>query len=183
MVLILLGLILFTWPHLMKEYTPALRARLGEGQAKPLVAVTSLLAIVLMVLGYRMADTVFVYAPPAWGQHLNNLLMLFAVAMFGAANSKSRLRGLVRHPMFTGTILWGCAHLLVRGDAASILLFGGMIAWAVAGWIVSNRNHPDYTPYSGGTLKSDLILAVITVVVYIVILLIHGWVGPNPLPM
>ncbi|WP_010137376.1 NnrU family protein [Oceanicola sp. S124] len=183
MALILLGLVLWTWPHLMKEYTPGLRAGLAEGSAKGLVAVSAFLAVALMVLGYRSAETIFVYAPPAWGQHLNNLLMLFAVALFGGAHSKGHLKHYVRHPMFAGTIVWGVAHLLVRGDAASILLWGGMILWAVAGWIVTNRRHPGYVAPIGGTLKGDVILAVITVVVYVVIVLIHSLVGPNPLPM
>ncbi|MGR3453870.1 NnrU family protein [Pseudooceanicola sp.] len=182
MLLIALGLILWTWPHMMKEYTPGLRARIGDKAARPLVAVVALVAIVLMVLGYRSAEGGFVYAPPVWGQHLNNLLMVFAVAMFGVGHSKSRLRRHIRHPMFTGTILWGVSHLLVRGDSASVLLFGGLIVWAVAGWIVTNMRRP-WTRYEGGSLAGDLRLAVITVVLYAVIVLIHAWLGPNPLPM
>lgn len=182
MLLIALGLILWTWPHVMKEFTPGLRARIGDKVARPLVAVVALLAIVLMVIGYRGATGSFVYAPPAWGQHLNNLLMLFAVAMFGASHSKSHLRAWVRHPMFAGTILWGISHLLVRGDSPAILLFGGLIAWAVLAWVVTNARHA-YVPFTGATVKGDIRLAVITVVLYAVIVLIHSWVGPNPLPM
>ncbi|QOL82966.1 NnrU family protein [Pseudooceanicola spongiae] len=183
MALILIGLILWTWPHMMKEYTPGLRAQQSEKLARPLVAVIALVAIVLMVIGYRSADVSPVYAPPVWGQHLNNLLMVFSVLMLGTSHSKSRLRGMLRHPMFLAVILWGVAHLLVRGDVAALLLWGGMIVWAVAGWIVTNARHPDYIPYSGGKLAGDIRLAVITVVVFVVIVLIHGWVGPSPLPM
>ncbi|MBR9763613.1 MAG: hypothetical protein GYB53_08840 [Rhodobacteraceae bacterium] len=183
MALILLGLILWTWPHLMKEYTPGLRAGLSDGTAKGLVAVSAVVAIVLMVLGYRSADTIVVYAPPAWGLHLNNLLMLFAVGLFGGSHSSGHLKQYVRHPMFAGTILWGVSHLLVRGDAASILLWGGMILWAVASWIVTNRRNPGYVRPTSGTVKGDVILVVATVVAYIVIVLIHALIGPNPLPM
>ncbi len=182
MLLIALGLILWTWPHVMKEYTPGLRARIGDKTAKPLVAVVALAAIVLMVLGYRSAEYIHVYAPPAWGQHLNNLLMLFAVAMFGVGHSKSRLRRHIRHPMFVGTILWGISHLLVRGDAASVLLFGGLIVWAVLGWIVTNARR-DWDRYQNGTLAGDIRLAVITIVLYAVIVALHMWLGPSPLPM
>lgn len=182
MALILLGLVLWTWPHVMKEYTPGLRAGLSDGTAKGLVAVTAVVAIVLMVLGYRSADVIFVYAPPAWGQHLNNLLMLFSVALFGAAKGTSHLRAWVRHPMFAGTILWGVSHLLVRGDVASILLFGGMILWAVAGWVMTNRRQAAPAPIVPSA-KKDAILIVATLVAYALIVLIHGLVGPNPLPM
>lgn len=182
MALIVLGLLLWTWPHMWKELTPGLRARLPDGAAKGIVALTSLGAIVLMVIGYRGAEIVPLYTPPSWGMHLNNLLMFIAVGMFGVGNSKSRLRGAIRHPMFTGTILWGIAHLLVNGDLASVVLFGGMILWAVLGWIVTNARVHDFVPYAGGSLKGDIRLAIITLVVFVVIVIIHTWLGYRPIP-
>ena len=47
-------------------------------------------ASVLMVVGFRRAPFVPVYDPPAWGIHLNNLLMLGAVVLMGAGHSKGR---------------------------------------------------------------------------------------------
>lgn len=183
MALIILGLILWTWPHLMKEYSPALRARMGEKKAKPLVALSVLLAIVLMVIGYKTAEFVPLYTPVYEARHATYLLLVLAVAAMGLGHSKSHLRGKIRHPMFTGVILWGVGHLLVRGDLASVVLFGGMILWALAGWIVTNRNNPGYTPWRGGSLAGDLRLLLITIVAFVVIVLIHGWVGPQPLPI
>ncbi|WP_196222718.1 NnrU family protein [Pseudooceanicola algae] len=180
MALIVLGLVLWTWPHLMSEYTPGLRAGLSEKKARPLVAIIALLAIVLMVIGYRGADYIPVYDPPAGARHATYLLMVLAVAAMGLGHSKSRLKRWIRHPMFTGAILWGTAHLLVRGDLASVLLFGGMILWAVAGWVVTNARHPEYSPPTGGSMAGDLRLAVITLVLFVVIVLIHGWLGPQP---
>jgi uncharacterized membrane protein len=34
----------------------------------------------------------------------------------------------VRHKQLTGVKAWAVAHLLVNGDLASILLFGGLLA-------------------------------------------------------
>lgn len=183
MFLIVLGLLLWTWPHLMKEYTPGLRGRLSEQQAKPMVAVSAVLAIVLMVLGYRSADFVPLYTPVFEARHATYLLLVLAVVSFGMAKSKSHLRGWVRHPMFLGTIFWGLGHLLVRGDLASVVLFGGMILWAVAGWIVTNRRNPGHQRWTGGSVAGDLRLLAISVVVFVVIVVIHGWLGPKPFPM
>jgi uncharacterized membrane protein len=41
------------------------------------------------------------------------------------------LRGKLRHPQLLAVKTWAVAHLLVNGDLASIMLFGGLLAWAV----------------------------------------------------
>lgn len=38
-----------------------------------------------------------------------------------------------RHPMMWGIALWAAVHLLARGDAASLIFFGGFLAVALAG--------------------------------------------------
>ena len=84
----------------------------------------------LIVIGYRAAPFVAVYTPPAWTIHVNNLAMLGAVLLFGAGHPRGRVRTWLRHPMLTGVIIWALAHLLVNGDLASIVLFGGLGLWA-----------------------------------------------------
>lgn len=38
-----------------------------------------------------------------------------------------------RHPMLVGTLLWGLAHIPANGDAASIILFGGIVVLSIGG--------------------------------------------------
>jgi uncharacterized membrane protein len=45
---------------------------------------------------------------------------------------KGMLR-ITRHPFLWGVAIWALGHLLVRGDAASILLFGSLLALALFG--------------------------------------------------
>tara|TARA_R110002124_G_scaffold107409_1_gene259825 strand:- start:23355 stop:23903 length:549 start_codon:yes stop_codon:yes gene_type:complete len=180
MLLIFLGLVLWFYPHLMKSLTPGLRASMPDKAAKGLVAVTALLSIVLMVIGYRTAEAGYVYTPPEWGKPLNNLLMLIAVAMFGVGHSKSRLRGIIRHPMFLGTGLWAVSHLLVRGDGAAVLLFGGLLFWSIVGVIVAGRSPHQPAGYTPGGLRSEVILAVITLVIYGLIVGVHFAFGLSP---
>ncbi len=182
MTLIILGLILWTYPHLMKEITPGLRAKLPEGPGKGIVAISAFVAVALMVIGYKGAQFSEVYSPPSWGQHANNLLMILAVVLIAAAHSKSRLRRYIRHPMLTGSLVWGLAHLLVRGDLASVVLFGGIILWSLFAMAITNKRAHAYVPFAGGSAKGDLRLALISIAVFAVIALIHTFLGYSPFP-
>jgi hypothetical protein len=46
--------------------------------------------------------------------------------------------------------------------------------------MVINRAEPAPAPFTGGSLKGDIRLAVISIVVYAVIVGIHIWIGPSP---
>ncbi|MCA0042650.1 NnrU family protein [Celeribacter litoreus] len=183
MSLLILGLLIWSGSHLFKRLLPEPRAALGDKKSPALVATGNLIGVVLMVVGYRMSETYDLYALPPFLRHLNNLLMLGAVILFGLGNSKSRLRGKMRHPMLTGVIVWGVAHLLVNSDAASLVLFGGMIVWAFAEMILINRAAPAPERYADGTVKGDLKLVLISVVVFAVIAGIHTWLGYSPFPI
>lgn len=183
MLLIALGLILWTWPHLMKRLTPGLQDRLGDKVAKPVVALASVLAIVLMVIGYRGASGDLLYTPPAWGIHLNNLLNLIAIALLGAGQSKSHLRNLTRHPMNLGVLVWCVAHLLVRGTAEAVLLWGGLALWSLLAIALTDRAAREKPAFTGATVAGDIRLAVITLVLYAVIVGLHMLFGLHPVPM
>lgn len=181
MTLLIIGLLLWSVAHLFKRLAPNLRARLGN-TAKGGVAVALFVSIVLMVLGYRSADTATLWALPAWTTHVNNTLMLLAVALLGLGNSKSRLRGTLRHPMLLGVLTWAVAHLLVNGDLASLVLFGGLGLWSLFQMTAINARQPNWDRWTGGSFVGDIRLGVITVVVYGVIIAIHSWIGLSPIP-
>ena len=180
MIWLVLGVVLWTLSHWFKRIAPGARASMGNG-GRGLVAVASLGAIVLMVIGYRAADPTPLWYV-SWGIHLNNLAMIVAIVLMGVGQSKSRLRGMIRHPMLTGAVIWALSHLLVNGDTPSLILFGGMAVWALGSILLINRAETDYQPFTGGTAKGDLRLFVISAVVFVVITLIHGWIGPSPFP-
>jgi len=181
--LLIFGIVLWWGAHLFKRVAPARRAsmteKMGEAARGP-IAFTILISIVLMVIGYRNSDFIPVYDPPSWGRHANNLLMLLAVVLLGLGSSKSRARRLMRHPMLTGMLVWAVAHLLVNGDQDSILLFGSLGIWTVVTMLVINRAEPEWTRFAGGSVKGDIRLAVISLVVFAVISGIHIWLGYNP---
>ena len=130
MTLLTLGVILWAAAHFFKRLAPGVRAPMGD-KGKGLVAVAIVASLLMMIFGYRGAEFIHVWAPPTWTVHLNNLMMLIAVFVYGMSATKGRLRGKMRHPQLTAVKIWAVAHLLVNGDLASIILFGGMLAWAV----------------------------------------------------
>lgn len=181
MIWLIVGLLLWSGLHLMKRLAPKLRRGLGPS-GKGLVAAGSLIGLVLMVIGYRMAEPRFLWAAPAWAFHLNNLLMLIAVLLLGLSHSKSRLRAKLRHPMLLAALVWAAAHLLVNGDLPSLILFGGLGLWALVQMLLINRAEPRYVPPANLTAKGDAIWLVASLVAFGAIGYLHGLVGPSPFP-
>jgi len=185
MTLLILGVLLWSFAHLFKRLLPGIRAMLDDKLgtwSKILFAVPLVVSVVLMVIGYQNAGPAVRYTGPDWLIHLNNTMMLGAVALFGVGNSKSHARQWFRHPMLYGFATWAVAHLLVNHDLASILLFGGLLVWAIAEVMLINKQEAGVTRYTGGSLKGDLKLAAISIVLYLVIIALHIWAGVWPLP-
>lgn len=180
-VLLILGVALWWAAHLFKRFMPGRRAAMGDA-GKGAVAGALAVSILLMIFGYRMTDTIFVRSPPLFMVHINNLLVLIGIWMMSPAGTKGRLLNNVRHPMLGGFMLWAFAHLLVNGDLASIILFGGLLAWAVVEVIVINKSEPDWTPGEPGTYSKDAMFFVASIVLLGIIGYVHGLVGPSPFP-
>ncbi len=179
MIWLILGLVLWVAGHAFKRVMPGVREGMGD-KGKGVSAVIILAGVVLMVIGYRGWYSDIAYVPPSWGLHLNNLLMLIAVILFGLGSSKSTFRGHLRHPMLAGLATWAVAHLLANGDWASVVLFGGLGLWALAEMVVINRAEPDWERPEPGTMGGTLKLFVISGVLYVVIAGIHTWLGYWP---
>mgnify|MGYP000653785400 FL=1 len=180
MAYLILGLVLWTAGHFFKRLAPDMRAGMGNA-GKGVAAAIILAGLVLMIIGYRGAEFINLWYPPAWTVHLNNLLMLLAVFVYGMSATRGRLRGKMRHPQLVAVKIWAVAHLLVNGDLASVILFGGMLAWAVAQVIVINRTEEWVRPEPGKASK-DILLVVITLVLFGVMTGIHNWLGVWPFP-
>ena len=179
MTLLILGLILWFAAHLFKRLAPAARARMGN-KAKGPIALTILAGVALMILGYRMAALTPVYTPLPGIGHLNNLIMLMALFSFGMSAGKGLLADKIRHPMLSGMVLFAIAHLLVNGDLASIILFGGLGLWAILEMILINRANANWDRPAPGNLKGDIKNLIITLVLFGAITGIHIWLGHNP---
>ena len=135
---LILGLVLFLGAHSVRVFAEgwrtSMRARLGENAYQGLYAVASLVGLVLIVVGYGAArqQPVLLWLPPVWTRHLAALLTVPAFILLVAAYVPgNRIKAKVHHPMVLSVKVWALAHLLVNGNLADVLLFGGFLLWAV----------------------------------------------------
>jgi uncharacterized membrane protein len=176
MIWLVAGVFLWTVAHLFKRIAPDQRASLGDA-GKGLVALLVIGSIVLMVLGFRASD-----AAIFWDRHpmtvgINNLLMLIAVYLMVASSFPVRVKSIIRHPQLASVKIWALAHLLVNGDTASFILFGGLFLWALVSVIVINRaGKPALPQIEFSAVKEGAALA-ISLIVFGGIAWLHGYLG------
>lgn len=180
MTLLIVGLLLWFASHLLKRLAPGLRAAMGDMPGKLVVTGLSFMSLYLMVKGFRQADFIEVWNLPAFLTHINNLAMLIAVYLVNLGYSQGVMRTRIRHPMLTATKIWAIAHLLVNGDLASILLFGGIFVWALVDLILINRQEPVWNRPAAGPVRNDLIYGAASVAMFALIVRIHTWLGHWP---
>ena len=179
MVLLISGVALWWAAHLFKRVAPERRAALGD-KGKGLVAVLLVLSVFMMARGYGQAE-----GPVWWGRSpattgINNLLMLLAFYLYAADGMGTRVTAWIHHPQLTGFSLWAVAHLLVNGDLASFVLFGGLLVWALVEIMLLNRAGAWKRRTGPFPARKEIMAAVGAVVVMLVVGLIHGWIGPWP---
>ena len=169
------GLIVFHGVHLVPtrpSFREALRARLGAGSYQALFSLVSFAGLALIVWGYGEARTLGrmnpqLWVPPVWTKHITYLLMLPAFILLAAAYIPSRIRTAAKHPMLAAIKLWAFGHLLVRGDLASLLLFGSFLAFGVYDRIsVKKRGALGPLGAAAGTARGDVFAIVAGLVAY-----------------
>ncbi|MGD9829245.1 MAG: NnrU family protein [Hyphomicrobiaceae bacterium] len=171
MLIMTLGLALFVLIHLVPT-APELRSglvqRMGEGAYKGLFSLVALAGFALIVAGYAKGKHIGVWTPPAWGRHATMALMLPVFPLLVMAYLPGRFSARVRHPMITAVKLWALAHLLVRGDLKSLILFGGLLAWAVYDRIsLKSRERAGLVTIRSGPARNDVIALVIGLALYL----------------
>lgn len=179
MLLLILGLVIFFAVHIVPT-VPDLRQglvhRFGEGAFKAAFSVVSLAGFALIVYGYHKLQinpgkNVVLWDPPTWTRHLAMLLMLPALILLVASQIPSRIRTAAKHPMLAAIKIWALAHLLANGDLASLLLFGGFLAFAVYDRIsVKRRAYAGRLGAAEGGPLNDLIVVVLGVALYALII-------------
>lgn len=189
MLWLIVGLVIFLGVHSLsivnRDFRNQMVARLGEIPWKIVYSLVALAGFVLLVKGYGMArmDPVIVYSPPSWTRHLTMLLMLPVFPMFFAAHLPGRIKSTLKHPMLAATKLWALAHLIANGGLHDIILFGGLLAWAVVDRI-SVKRRVDTPAVVVGKTSNDIIAIVVGLAVYVgFVVWAHGaWIGVPLVP-
>lgn len=176
---LILGVLLWSVMHLIPaaaaDFRNSMVGKLGEKGWKALFALVMVLSIYLIISGWRATLPEFLYVPPTWGRHAASLLVLIGFILFAASHGQSNIKRFIRHPQLTGVISWGIGHLLANGESRSIVLFGGLLLWAVLEIVLLNRRDGAWQKPAPAPLKKDIIVVVIGFVVYAVIAAAHQW--------
>lgn len=177
MALLIAGVVLWSITHLLPSVAPAVRSnlagKLGEGPYKGLFALDIVIALVLIVYGWKSATAAYVYTPPLFGSPVIHLLMLLALILFAASSAPTNIKRYIRHPQMMAVILWGVAHLLSNGDGRSVTLFGGLTAWAILEMVFINRRDGAWQKPESKPIAADLITVVIGILLFTALLYFH----------
>ena len=179
MLILILGVTLWWAAHVFKRVAPERRAALGERGAGLIAAVLGV-SVLLMIIGYRMADTAYLWSRAGWATPVNNLLMVVSLYLVTPGPKKGALFYRMRHPMLTGFFVWTVAHLLVNGDSASLVLFGGLGLWALASMVIINRAAPEWAPNEKGAIGKDIMFFAIAILLTGIFGSIHALFGLTP---
>jgi uncharacterized membrane protein len=166
--MMLLGMVLFLGVHSVRIFADggreSLIRRLGPGAYKGLYSLASIAGFVLIVWGYGLTRTapVDLWMPPVWTRHVAALLTIPAFVLLAAAYVPgTAIKAAVGHPMVMGVKVWAFSHLIANGRLADVVLFGGLLAWAVLLYIASRkRDRRTGTRYVSGPVSRDVIAIV-----------------------
>ena len=153
---LLAATVLFVGGHFLLSSAPVRRAllqRLGSNAFQALYALAILSAFLWMLFSYGEAPFVNLWYPApalAWIPQLLMPLAFFGIVAGLTTASPTAVGGqkllsempqtaargiftITRHPFLWGTTLWAVSHLLVNGDAASIILMIGIAVLSLGG--------------------------------------------------
>ena len=176
MLLLTAGVGLWSLAHWVKRLAPALRDKLGNG-GKGLIAVAILASVAMMVVGYGQAEGSFYWGRSPAMVGINNLLMLLALYLMVAATTRAWVTGVIRHPQLTAMKSWAVAHLLVNGDTPSLVLFGGLLAWAVVSVILINKSEPNPARVVTTSAGREVSTGLVTIIAYGAVSFLHISLG------
>jgi uncharacterized membrane protein len=132
-------------------------ARIGQGPYMGLFVILSWIGLIWVGWAYagvrHEAENRFFWGPTPATRHIQLGVQLLAMLLIvpglttrnptavrseGALERPDVVRGMVRitrHPFLWGVAVWAAGHLMVNGDLASFVLFGGLLFVALVGTV------------------------------------------------
>jgi uncharacterized membrane protein len=143
MIFLALGIILFFVLHSLSAI-PRLKAmlklRYGRKAYGTAFGIASLLALAVLVLGWRSSESVAVYDSTTLGWYASLVLNFVGFLCLGIFLFRGNFRQVLRFSFDLAMIFWAAGHLFANGDLASVILFGGLLLGSIAHILVAISN-------------------------------------------
>ncbi len=157
----------FVAAHLVLSSDPfrsRLVAKIGERPFIGLYSALVALPFIWMIAAYRKAPIDYLWIAPVGIKHITLTVMIVAAILAVAAISRNNpavagatppkladgpkgIFRITRHPLMWCVALWAITHVMATGDAASVILFGGLATLAIFGSLHSDsRKRRQYGP-------------------------------------
>jgi len=180
-VLIVLGLVIWSAVHLIPAAAPGLKAKwvqaLGPYGYKGSFSLLIIGAVVLMVMGWRHSLPIYLYTLSDTIDRTTIGIMAFAAVLFVAAKLPTRIKRIIRHPQLTGVAFWALAHLLANGDSRSVTLFGGLLLWSIVEIALINRREGPWIKPPPSGLLYDLIVLALGAALFSGLIFVHPYLS------
>lgn len=184
MELLISGLLMWSLVHFVPSLMPGLKqswkGALGEGGYMGSFSLLLIVSLVMIVFGWKAITPTLVYVSDPALRPVGIALMVLALVLFVASKPPSSIKRFLRHPQLSGVVVWSIAHLLMNGDSRSVVLFGGMLVWAVLEMIFINRREGAWLKPEAPGLIGDIKVIVIGVVVYGIVAWLHPYLAGVP---
>ncbi len=172
-----MGILVFLGVHSIsivnEPWRDRMVSKLGIWSWKGIYSLVSFFGFILIVRGYETVsyDSIVLYTPPLWLQHLSLLLMLPVFPLLVAAYFPGRIKAVTKHPMLLSVKFWSVAHLLASGSLPGVILFFSCLGWAV--WDRISLQHRQTRPVPGAPPSpvNDIIACVIGLGLYLAFVL------------
>jgi uncharacterized membrane protein len=160
---VVLAAVAFVGGHFVLSSGPirnVLVRRIGERPFRGAYSLVAAATLAWLIYAYNRAPRVDIWAEPSWSRVVALVLVfcacMFFVGSFAAANpalAGNEVRAarsepgrgifaVTRHPMLWAFALWGIAHAIANGDAASLVFFGAFSVLALGGMAhIDARKH------------------------------------------
>ena len=173
MILLAIAVFLFSVVHLVPAL-PGIKASLKDrfGPAYgPIFGLAATVTLAGIIVAWSFAAFNPVYEPVQYGRYLNMGFSFIAFLFLGIFFFRGKLRQIVRFPFAIAVVFWAIGHLLANGDQASIILFGGLLIFAVTFIVLglANKIFPTLVVRDG----HDILSLVAGASVYIAMVQLH----------
>jgi uncharacterized membrane protein len=123
---------------------------MGRGVYLAAYSALSLALLAWLIAAARRAESPLLWDPAPWQWHVTLVLMPLATFLlvagllatnplsisFRSGSDPGAITAVTRHPVLWAFLIWALAHIPPNGDLVSVILFGGMASFSVAGFFI-----------------------------------------------